>query len=87
MAGVTLRRSTSSFPGASAYGSPTTPGTVAAIPADEERRHLRLLAAGEVVAQDDGDLRLELHPAAQILMGRAGIEPATLGLKVPCSTS
>src|SRR4030095_15304256 len=33
--------------------------------ADEERRHVRLLPAGEVGAQDDRDLRLELPAAAQ----------------------
>jgi hypothetical protein len=35
--------------------------------ADEERRYIRLLPAGEVVAQNDRDLRLELHPAAQVV--------------------
>jgi hypothetical protein len=41
--------------------------------ADEERGHVRLLPHREVVAENDGDLRVELHavtlPAGYLVIG------------------
>jgi hypothetical protein len=50
-----------SFPDASRYGSADDAGNGSGDPADEKRGHVRLLPRYEVVAQDDNDLRVELH--------------------------
>ena len=59
--------------------------------AQREARKLTETLANELLRADEVVIGIPLYnfgpPSPENRMGRAGIEPATLGLKVPCSTN